>query len=90
QMLVELDGQTYSFTLSGTGKSILDSVIKEGGDAPFSCRGGVCTTCMAKVLEGEVRMDSNLALTDGEIQEGFILTCQAHPVSGKVRITYDF
>ncbi|MEI8137041.1 MAG: 2Fe-2S iron-sulfur cluster-binding protein, partial [Bacteroidota bacterium] len=63
--------------------------IEAGVDAPFSCKGAVCCTCRAKVLEGKVKMDANFALTDTEVEEGFILTCQAHPLTEKVVIDYD-
>ena len=63
--------------------------MNNGADLPFSCKGGVCATCKARVMEGEVDMDLNHALTDQEVEEGMILTCQAHPVSKKVVIDFD-
>lgn len=86
---ITLDGRQHKFSLASAGLSILDAALDAGLDAPFSCKGGVCTTCRAQVSEGEVRMDSNFALTDREVQKGFILTCQSHPVSSKVKLTYD-
>ena len=77
------------FNLKTSGISILDAAIEAGVDAPFSCKGAVCCTCRAKVIEGKVRMDANFALTDAEVDEGFILTCQSHPLSEKVVIDYD-
>ena len=68
---------------------ILDILDKEGFDAPYSCRGGVCCSCKAKVLEGKATMTMNYALTDEEVAEGYILTCQAHPASEKVVISFD-
>ena len=65
------------------------SALNAGADAPYSCQGGVCTTCRAKLVEGKVRMDSNFALTDQEIEEGYILTCQAHPTTQKVKVSFD-
>jgi ring-1,2-phenylacetyl-CoA epoxidase subunit PaaE len=56
---------------------------------PYACKGGVCSTCKAKVLEGEVEMDLNYSLSDEEVAEGFILTCQAHPISDRVTIDFD-
>lgn len=75
--------------LNTTGLSILDAAIEAGVDAPFSCKGAVCCTCRAKVLEGEVKMDANFALTDDEVAQGFILTCQSHPLTEKVIVDFD-
>ncbi|MGZ3898967.1 MAG: FAD-binding oxidoreductase [Bacteroidia bacterium] len=75
--------------LSTDGSSILDAAIEAGVDAPFSCKGAVCCTCRAKVLEGEVKMDANFALTDDEVAQGYILTCQSHPLTEKVVIDFD-
>ena len=75
--------------LNTEGLSILDAAIEAGVDAPFSCKGAVCCTCRAKVIEGKVKMDANFALTDAEVEEGFILTCQAHPLTEKVVIDFD-
>lgn len=86
---VHLDGNDYTFALGAKGKTLLEAAISNGADAPFSCRGGVCTTCRAKINEGAVSMDSNLSLTDEEIEEGYILTCQSHPASAVLRISYD-
>ncbi|MDP4827072.1 MAG: 2Fe-2S iron-sulfur cluster-binding protein [Flavobacteriales bacterium] len=86
---VHLDGNDYTFNLATKGKTLLEAAISNGADAPFSCRGGVCTTCRAQIKEGTVSMDSNLSLTDDEIEEGYILTCQSHPTSAVVRISYD-
>ena len=89
QIIVTLDDEQFEFNLNQKGNVILDAAIDAGADAPFSCKGGICTTCRAKLIEGTVHMDSNFALTDGEIAEGFILTCQSHPTSEKVVLTYD-
>jgi len=75
--------------LNTEGLSILDASIEAGVDAPFSCKGAVCCTCRAKVLEGKVKMDNNFALTEAEVEEGFVLTCQAHPLTEKVVIDFD-
>lgn len=75
--------------LNTAGTSILDAAIDAGVDAPFSCKGAVCCTCRAKVLEGEVKMDANFALTDDEVAQGYILTCQSHPLTEKVIVDFD-
>jgi ring-1,2-phenylacetyl-CoA epoxidase subunit PaaE len=82
-------GIETEFELETSSISILDAAIEAGVDAPFSCKGAVCCTCRAKVLEGQVKMSANFALTDDEVEEGFILTCQAHPLTETVVIDYD-
>lgn len=82
-------GVETEFQLETGSISILEAAIEAGVDAPFSCKGAVCCTCRAKVLEGKVKMNANYALTDEEVEEGFILTCQAHPITDKVTIDYD-
>ncbi len=82
-------GIETDFKLETGGISILDAAIEAGVDAPFSCKGAVCCTCRAKLLEGKVKMDANFALTDAEVEEGFILTCQSHPLTEIVVVDYD-
>lgn len=82
-------GIETQFDLTTDGATILDASIEAGVDAPFSCKGAVCCTCRAKVLEGKVKMDANFALTDAEVAEGFVLTCQSHPVTEKVVVDFD-
>jgi ring-1,2-phenylacetyl-CoA epoxidase subunit PaaE len=82
-------GIETEFTLPTDGISILEAAIEAGVDAPFSCKGAVCCTCRAKVLEGQASMTANFALTDAEVEEGFILTCQAHPITERLVIDYD-
>lgn len=82
-------GIETDFELETTGLTILEAAIEAGVDAPFSCKGAVCCTCRAKVLEGKVKMNANFALTDAEVEEGFVLTCQAHPLTDKVVVDYD-
>jgi ring-1,2-phenylacetyl-CoA epoxidase subunit PaaE len=86
---VILDGETIEFELDSKGKSILTTLVDQGEDAPFSCKGGVCSTCKAKVTEGKATMKLNYSLTDKEVEEGYILTCQAHPVTETLKLTYD-
>jgi ring-1,2-phenylacetyl-CoA epoxidase subunit PaaE len=82
-------GIETQFNLNTSGQSILDAAIEAGVDAPFSCKGAVCCTCRAKIVEGKVKMDANFALTDDEVEQGFILTCQSHPLTDKVVVDYD-
>ncbi len=84
-----LDDEEVEFELGADDKNILDSAIDEGLDAPYSCRGGVCCSCKAKVLEGNCTMKLNYALTDDEVADGYILTCQAHPNSENVTVSFD-
>jgi ring-1,2-phenylacetyl-CoA epoxidase subunit PaaE len=63
--------------------------LKQGADLPYACKSGVCTTCKAKLLEGEVEMDVNYGLEPEEVAEGFILTCQSHPRTEKVVVDFD-
>jgi ring-1,2-phenylacetyl-CoA epoxidase subunit PaaE len=89
QVTVRIDGRTSSFELSADGENILDAAMDAGLDVPFSCKGGVCATCKAKLVEGEVDMDLNHALRPDEVAAGFVLTCQAHPLSERVVVDYD-
>ena len=89
EVTVVLDDEEIVLNLDPEGDVILDAALDAGMDAPFSCKGGVCTTCRAKVLEGQIRMDNNYALTDGEVAEGYILTCQAHPTTNTVKVSWD-
>ena len=84
-----MDDEEFQFELGQDGDVILDAAIDAGVDAPYSCKGDVCCTCKAKVTEGEVEMEMNYALSDDEVEEGFILTCQAHPLTPKVVVDYD-
>jgi ring-1,2-phenylacetyl-CoA epoxidase subunit PaaE len=89
KVTVILDDDTVSFDLAADGASILDKVNKEGFDAPYSCKGGVCCTCKAKIIEGNATMTVNYSLTDKEVEDGYILTCQSHPASEVLKISYD-
>lgn len=71
------------------GEKILDQALKQGVDAPYSCRSAICSTCMAKLVEGKVELEMNNVLTDEELADGFIVTCQAKPTTDKVKISYD-
>lgn len=89
QMTVIMDDEEFEFELSSKGNNILDAAMDQGVDAPFSCKGAVCCTCKAKVVEGSARMAMNYALDDKEVEEGYILTCQAHPTSEKCVVDFD-
>lgn len=69
--------------------NILDCATAAGLEVPFSCTSGVCGTCRAKVLEGEVRMERNFALDKNEVAAGFVLSCQAHPLTERVVLSFD-
>ncbi len=71
------------------GESILDVALAAGIDAPFACKAGVCCTCRAQVLEGRVKMDANFTLEQHEVNRGFVLTCQSHPMTERVKISFD-
>lgn len=88
QIEVTVDDETFSFIMDKK-MLVLDAVLKENIDAPYSCQGGVCSSCIARVTEGKAEMEKNQILTDGEIAEGFILTCQAHPTTHTLKIDYD-
>jgi ring-1,2-phenylacetyl-CoA epoxidase subunit PaaE len=85
---VTLKGDTFDIDIP-KGKTILDVLVDAKKDPPYSCTSGACSTCIAKVSEGTVEMDSCYALEDDEVAAGYILTCQAHPTSAKVVLSYD-
>jgi ring-1,2-phenylacetyl-CoA epoxidase subunit PaaE len=83
------DGRSIDFQLPATGENILDSGIHHGLDLPHSCKAGVCSTCKARLIEGQVDMDITHGLEQHEIDAGYILSCQAHPISAEVKIDFD-
>ncbi|OUS01665.1 flavodoxin reductase [Flavobacteriales bacterium 33_180_T64] len=85
---VLLDDETFTFEMSQK-QSLLEAALDEDIDAPYSCQGGICSSCIAKVTEGKATMRQNNILTDGELAEGLILTCQAHPTTPTIFIDYD-
>ncbi len=87
-VVAELHGRTTTLTVDRDGEAILDALLKVRPDAPYACKGGVCGTCRARVLEGAVEMDVNYALEPDELQAGVVLTCQAHPTTDEVRLSY--
>jgi ring-1,2-phenylacetyl-CoA epoxidase subunit PaaE len=86
---VKLDGILFDFDLNYEGESILDAALKQGADLPYACKGGVCTTCKAKLTEGSVSMDVNWGLEPDEVKKGYILTCQSHPTTAKIVVDFD-
>ncbi len=89
EAIVTLDGATRSFTFAKEGLSLLEAALENRIDAPFACKAGVCSSCRAKVLEGEVEMESNNALEDYEVEQGYVLTCQSYPLSDRIVVSYD-
>jgi len=85
---VILDDETSNFIIP-KGKTVLEAVLEQDLDAPYSCQGGICSTCIARIKEGKAEMRKNQILTDGEIAEGLILTCQAVPTSAVLVVDYD-
>lgn len=86
---IKSDGRSFDFTLDYNSNNILDAALAQGADLPFACKGGVCTTCRAKLIEGKVEMEVNYGLEPDEVKAGFILTCQSHPRSEKVVVDFD-
>lgn len=89
RVTVILDGRSIDLTVPADGDCILDATLRVRSDAPFACKNAVCGTCRARVTEGRVEMDANYALEPDELQRGFILTCQAHPVTDRVVVDFD-
>lgn len=87
---VKLDGRSFDFELPlSSQSSLLDAALQQGADLPFACKGGVCCTCKARLLEGAVSMDVHWGLEDEEVEQGYILTCQSHPVTDRVVVDFD-
>ena len=89
KVTITLDGRTSTFTLPTDGPAVLDAALQVRADAPFACKGGVCGTCRARMTEGEVRMERNFALDKQELADGFVLTCQSHPLTERVVLSFD-
>ncbi|WP_369048041.1 2Fe-2S iron-sulfur cluster-binding protein [Tenacibaculum sp. UWU-22] len=88
QVTFLLDGETTSVKMQQTD-SLLDVALNNNLDAPYSCQGGICSSCMAKIKDGEAVMAKNSILSDAEIKKGYILTCQAHPTTPQLTVDYD-
>jgi len=89
EVTVIMDGSAASFTMDKDKESLLEAGLRAGIDMRYSCKGGVCSTCRCKVLDGEVEMDVNYALEDYEVARGFVLSCQSFPVTDKVVVDFD-
>jgi ring-1,2-phenylacetyl-CoA epoxidase subunit PaaE len=88
EVTIILDGRSSTFTM-GRGERVLDAALRVRGELPYSCRGGVCSTCRARLVSGEVTMAQNWALEPDEMADGYVLTCQASPVTDKLVVDYD-
>jgi len=88
QVTVELDGEVNEVVWNRE-KNLVDAMLEAGIDAPYSCKGGICSSCMCKLEEGEVHLGENFVLTDSDVEEGMILACISRPKSGKIRINFD-
>jgi ring-1,2-phenylacetyl-CoA epoxidase subunit PaaE len=87
---IKVDGRSFDFDLPlNSETTILDAALQQGADLPYACKGGMCCTCKARLLEGEVEMDVHWGLEDEEIEKGFILACQSHPKTEKVVVDFD-
>ena len=89
KITITLDDNSFMFEMDSDQEMILDAAMKAGADLPFACKGGVCCTCKAKVLEGEVKMTVNYALEPEEVEAGYILTCKSLALTDEVSITFD-
>src|SRR5436190_3516411 len=90
KIIIKLDGRSFDFDLSlNSNTTILDAALQQGADLPFACKGGVCCTCKAKLVEGEVMMDVHWGLEEEEVERGYILTCQSHPRTERVVVDFD-
>jgi len=88
EVTVVQDGHSRSFVIDKKD-NVLDAALAQGVELPYSCKGGVCSTCRCKVMEGEVDMDANFALEDYEVARGFVLSCQSYPVSDRLVLDFD-
>jgi len=84
-----IDGAQRTFLLEKGRENIIDGAARNGIELPYSCKGGVCSTCRCKLVDGEVDMDVNFALEDYEVARGFVLACQSYPVTDKVTVDFD-
>jgi ring-1,2-phenylacetyl-CoA epoxidase subunit PaaE len=88
RITIRVDDEETTFDMSQK-QTILEAALKQGVDAPYSCQGGICSSCLARLKSGTAEMKKNAILTDEEIAEGLLLTCQAHPTSAAIVVDYD-
>ena len=88
KITIMVDDEETSFEMSQK-QTILEAALKQGIDAPYSCQGGICSSCLCRVTQGSAEMKKNSILTDKEIAEGLILSCQAHPTSDTIYVDFD-
>jgi ring-1,2-phenylacetyl-CoA epoxidase subunit PaaE len=88
-IVVKYEGKSHDLQSANNKTVVLDLGLKQGIDLPYSCKSGVCSTCQARLIKGEVKMDNNYVLSESELKQGFILTCQSHPVTSFVEVDYD-
>nr|MBS0036966.1 phenylacetate-CoA oxygenase/reductase subunit PaaK [Saprospiraceae bacterium] len=86
---LRIDGNIYRYGMPKTGTSILDGAADTGADVPYACKGGVCSTCRAKLINGKVNMEVNYALEEDELERGYILTCQSYPLTEEITVDFD-
>lgn len=90
QITIMLDGREFTFGLPMNSElTVLEAALQQGSDLPYACKGGMCCTCKARLLEGKVKMDVNYALEEEEVEQGYILTCQSHPLTEKIVVDFD-
>ena len=88
KVIIICDGIEYKLDMLDD-KTILELALENDIDAPYSCQGGICSTCLAKLNKGSIEMDNNQILTDDEVEDGYILSCQARPTSDEVEVNFD-
>lgn len=88
KITILVDDEETSFEMSQK-QTLLEAALKQGIDAPYSCQGGICSSCLARITKGSAEMKKNSILTDSEIADGLILTCQAHPTSTEIYVDFD-
>jgi ring-1,2-phenylacetyl-CoA epoxidase subunit PaaE len=89
QVIVRLDGRAYRLDMSYYGDTVLDAALAAGIDAPYSCKNGMCSTCLGRVTTGTAAMDVNYSLSAEEVAKGYVLTCQARPTTPEVTVDFD-
>jgi ring-1,2-phenylacetyl-CoA epoxidase subunit PaaE len=88
QLTVMVDDEETSFSMP-KNSTVLQAALDQGLDVPYSCQGGICSSCVARIVEGKAEMEKNSILVDSEIEEGLVLTCQAHPLTPSLKVDYD-